>query len=296
MSEQNSSLINDLSEAETFKKGDMKFPLQAESSFAVLFPHYREKYLSQNWSKIEEKLQTLGIACHMDSKDGIMTVTTTDETWDPVSIIRARDLIRLLARSVPVEEAFKVLEDGVESMIIVIGRDIRNQDRFVKRRQRLIGPNGSTLKALQLLTGCYILVQGHTVSAIGPFDGLKTIRTVATDCMNNIHPVYHIKRLMVIRELKKRPDLAKEDWDPYLPKFKSISKKKKNTNKEKNPKKEQKKKDRDALPEFPPETEMDRQLESGEYFLKKKSGEKKKYQKQKAALRGAVAEPDTNEN
>ena len=257
-----------------FEKGDMKFPLQAESSFAVLFPHYREKYLSQNWPKIEQKLQTLGIACHLDSKDCIMTVSTTDDTWDPVSIIRARDLIKLLQRSVPVEEAFKVLEDNIESMIIVIGRDIRNQDRFVKRRQRLIGPNGSTLKALELLTGCYIHIQGHTVSAIGPFDGLKTIRTVATDCMNNIHPVYHIKRLMVIRQLKKRPELAKEDWDPYLPKFKKISKKKKNTDKEKKEKKEKKKKNLDALPEFPPETEIDRQLESGEYFLKKKSGDK----------------------
>ena len=39
-----------------FKKGDMKSHLLEESSFSVLFPKYREKYLRECWPLLQKTL------------------------------------------------------------------------------------------------------------------------------------------------------------------------------------------------------------------------------------------------
>lgn len=254
---------------EDFKPEDLKSgePFLEESSFATLFPKYREAYLQEIWSEVTKALDNKGVGCELNLVDGSMTVKTTNKTYDPAAILKARDLIKLLARSVPLQQAIKILQDDVACDVIKIGSYVANKDRFVKRRQRLVGPNGNTLKALELLTKCYILVQGNTVAAMGGYKGLKEVRRVVEDCMKNIHPVYHIKELMIKRELAQQPELANEDWSRFLPQFKKRSVARRT------PAKVREKKTYTPFPPAQQASKVDQQLESGEYFLGKKEKE-----------------------
>ncbi|EOA82340.1 uncharacterized protein SETTUDRAFT_157167 [Exserohilum turcica Et28A] len=258
---------------EPFKPEDNKAgAFTDESRFSTLFPKYREQYLKGSWKFITQALQKLGIGCELNLVEGSMTVWTTQKTYDPAAILNARDLIKLLARSVPAPQAIKILEDDVAMDIIKIRNLVGNKERFVKRRQRILGPNGSTLKALELLTECYLLVQGNTVACMGPYKGLKQVRRIIEDTMHNIHPIYAIKELMIKKELAKDPELANESWDRFLPNFK-----KRSLSKRRVPHKVNDKSKKPYTP-FPPPQEkskVDLQIESGEYFLGKHAKERK---------------------
>ncbi|KIY66252.1 hypothetical protein CYLTODRAFT_423596 [Cylindrobasidium torrendii FP15055 ss-10] len=271
-----------------------------ESSFATLFPKYREKYLREVWSAVTRALDNHGIACTLDLVHGSMAVRTTRKTYDPYIVLKARDLIKLLARGVAINQAVKILDDETACDIIKIGNLVRNKERFVKRRQRIIGPDGSTLKAIELLTQCYVLVQGNTVSVMGPYKSLKEVRRIVLDCMKNIHPIYRIKELMIRRELAKDPKLANESWDRFLPQFRKRHLKTSEKTSKKNELLAAKTEARAAagLPTqassskpakkvytpFPPAQQprkVDLQLESGEYFLKNSEKEAKEAERRK---------------
>eukprot|EP00543_Licmophora_paradoxa_P018203 CAMPEP_0202460228 /NCGR_PEP_ID=MMETSP1360-20130828/42533_1 /ASSEMBLY_ACC=CAM_ASM_000848 /TAXON_ID=515479 /ORGANISM="Licmophora paradoxa, Strain CCMP2313" /LENGTH=188 /DNA_ID=CAMNT_0049081787 /DNA_START=123 /DNA_END=689 /DNA_ORIENTATION=+ len=97
------------------------------------------------------------------------------------------------------------------------------------------------------------------------YKGLKQARQVVLDCMNNIHPVYNIKRLMIQKELAKDPKLAEEDWSRFLPKFQ-----KKNVQRNKNAQKNKEKKPYTPFPPPQQPRKVDLQLDSGEYFAPEK--------------------------
>ncbi|KAL0874712.1 hypothetical protein Bca101_024417 [Brassica carinata] len=213
------------------------------SSFSTLFPRYREKYLQDSWPRIESALKQYGVACKLNLVEGSMTVSTTRKTRDPYIVVKARDLIQLLSRSVPAPQAIKILEDEMACDIIKIGNLVRN-------------------KAMEILLDCYILVQGSTVAAMGSFKGLKQVRRVVD--------------LMITKQLAKDPALATENWNRFRPTFSRIFSKR-------SPKARRRSHIHHSLPLRRLARQenlllVDKQLESGEYFMSEQKKSDKKWQ------------------
>ncbi|EPY31604.1 ribosomal rRNA assembly protein [Strigomonas culicis] len=246
-----------------------------ETTFGTLFPNYLETYIKSVWPAVEEVLAQHQLAGKLDLLEGSMTVATTRRTWDPYAIVKARDFIKLLARNVPLAQAQKIFQTEIFSDIINIAMKGVSTQRFVKRRDRLIGPKAQTLKAIEILTGCYVLVQGKTVAVMGPAKGIQLVRKVVEDCMNNIHPIYNLKQLLIKRELAKREDMKHEDWSRFIPvykkslpnkeKRKAVQKIKKERAKEAK-KKAEGKMNKSIFPPAPPKRLEDIAMESGKAF------------------------------
>nr|XP_020505166.1 KRR1 small subunit processome component homolog [Labrus bergylta] len=97
--------------------------------------------------------------------------------------------------------------------------------------------------------------------------------------------------LMIKRELSKDPDLRVQSWERFLPKFRH-----KNLAKRREPKKKSVKKEYTPFPPSQPESKVDQELSTGEFFLRESVKRRKKMEEIKVKQAEAMTKKQEERN
>jgi ribosomal RNA assembly protein len=66
------------------------------------------------WPSVTRALKECGIGCELNLVEGSMTVRTTIKTYDPFVVMKARDLLKLLSRSVPAPQVIQAYNNKMK--------------------------------------------------------------------------------------------------------------------------------------------------------------------------------------
>nr|UXY86881.1 rev-interacting protein Rip-1-like protein [Cryptomonas paramecium] len=190
-----------------------------QSKFTVLFPKYQENCIKESWKTIKKIFFFYKLKLKLNLKFGFIEVSNDLHTRDPFVIIKARDFIKLISRSVPIRQAAKIFDDQIFCDIIKISRSNSNKSNFLKKRKNLIGKKGILVKIIEIITQCYLIIQGNTVSCMGKYLGIKYVRNIVENSTFKIHPILYIKMLIMKQKLYNILKFNNQNWEKYLPSF-----------------------------------------------------------------------------
>jgi ribosomal RNA assembly protein len=109
-----------------------------------------------------------------DSETGEVQIESTSD--NPLGVLKAREILRAIARGFSPERAFRLLEDDQYLEIIDI-RDFAQSEKALSRlKGRAIGEQGKTRRIIEEASDVYISIYGKTISLIGDAERLAIAR------------------------------------------------------------------------------------------------------------------------
>lgn len=160
-----------------------------------------------NKGEIEKATQT---KIDVDSETGSVSIEPTEITEDPLSVWKARYIVKAIGRGFNPEVALKLTSDEIMLDIINLPDYVGKSKKAVLRQKgRIIGKDGRTRDIITEMTGVDLSVYGKTVALIGNFEHLQVARE-AVDMI--LHGARH-KSVYAFLEKKNREMKIKEFKD-----------------------------------------------------------------------------------
>ncbi len=148
----------------------------------------------------------------VDSKDGTVTIRSTEKTEDPLSTWKTKTLVQAMARGFSEKKAFLLLDDNYYLDIIELGGN-EQQNRRV--RSRVIGERGKTRRIIEQNTGANLAIFGDTISFIGEVEEVNRAKEAVRLLLKGVPHgvVYRHLQAYRFREKLKPPELWQERAD-----------------------------------------------------------------------------------
>ncbi|ELQ74542.1 rRNA processing protein [Trachipleistophora hominis] len=200
-----------------FNEEEFKDQFLEKSRFEIVYARHLESTLKENQKRIKALLKEKNVRIKINYDERVVQMSTTSKTRDPYVIIKSKDFITLVCKGVPLQEAERIFDDEISYAMLNIQQLASNKEVFINRRNRLIGPNGDTLKALEMLTKTYILMKSKCVCVIGSFANVLKVEQFVLKVMENYHPVHLLKQLVAKKEVEQCTEKKDMNWKNFVP-------------------------------------------------------------------------------
>lgn len=162
--------------------------------------------------KIEELTRT---ELEVDSESGSVAIKPTDDMEDPLSVWKARYMVKAIGRGFNPEIALKLISDDMMLDIINLPDYVgKSKKAILRQKGRIIGKEGRTRDIITEMTDVYLSVYGKTVSIIGDFEHLQVAREAVDMILNGARhkSVYaFLEKKTKEMKIKEFKEIAKDE-------------------------------------------------------------------------------------
>ena len=153
----------------------------------------------------------------VDSEAGTIAISPTEETEDPLSVWKARFIVKAIGRGFNPEISFKLMGDETILEIINLPDYVgKSKKAILRQKARIIGKEGRTKDIITDMTGVDISIYGKTVAIIGDMEQIQIAKEAVEMILNGVRhkTVYaFLEKKTRDMKIKQFHRIAKDETD-----------------------------------------------------------------------------------
>jgi ribosomal RNA assembly protein len=153
----------------------------------------------------------------VDSEAGTISISPTEETEDPLSVWKARYIVKAIGRGFNPEISVKLMGDETILEIINLPDYVgKSKKAILRQKARIIGKEGRTKDIITDMTGVDISIYGKTVAIIGDMEQIHIAKEAVEMILNGVRhkTVYaFLEKKTRDMKIKQFHRIAKDETD-----------------------------------------------------------------------------------